>query len=147
MTATETIPEVLPEVPTTVPEVFRPDSAVELLYKVADMIEKYPGLHGQHTWGRVQECGTVHCIAGHAAALSGCSPCDEAGGREIWTWVIPLGEGGTTPIYDYSREALGLSMYEANKLFHPEREPKKPLTVPQALREIAAGALVKSVSL
>ena len=123
----------------------------ELFYKIADVIENDYGVYNQSLWGdhvytscannpedieattvRVMEqsCGTSHCIAGHAAVLSGYTPVvnkcliPETGMREAgmvveinWEELIsPKGVSGHHPS-DVGRDVLGLTIEEADLLF------------------------------
>ena len=125
----------------------------ELFYKIADVIEKDDSLYDQAVWGglvyqscaddplsiesaktQVKEraCGTAHCIAGHAAVLSGWTPyirvgynaMTEADARVVevnWEEMLPPNPTDDTYAYrhpsEVGRDVLGLSIRESELLF------------------------------
>ena len=108
----------------------------ELFRKIADVIEHNPDGYNQRKWGfgvhdndakacrhipadQVHTCGTSHCIAGWAVALT---PVDQR----------PAGE-----VSFAARELLGLGESESHFLFAPNWSPKEGVTVPGELRRIA----------
>ena len=119
----------------------------ELLHKVADLIDEHPERYNQHVWagvpqgenlilefgsgrGRdmIPDCGTVACIAGHAALLDG------------WGWDdgrwVKLDARWVTPEIP-ARRALGLTKSEALILFGSDWKPHPELSVADALRALA----------
>lgn len=102
-----------------------------LMNRIADMIEKYPENYDQGTWSNDEKicpitakgkpkCGTAHCIAGWAVALSVKKPVID---DEAW---------------NKGRKFLGLNGAEADHLFNSGWEPNGDLTVPEQLRAYAA---------
>ena len=128
------------------------DSTVEqrnsdLFFEIADVLDFYPHLYNQQTWGGfdshgetvhlpsgeehdlilvgVEGCSTTACLAGWAAALSGWHP-------TVWTdsdttlldWEVvapvPLISSDhylTEVVYDIARALLGITDSEAKELF------------------------------
>ena len=128
------------------------DSTVEqrnsdLFFEIADVLDFYPHLYNQQTWGGfdshgetvqlpsgeehdlilvgVEGCSTTACLAGWAAALSGWHP-------TVWTdgdttlldWevvapvpLIPSDHYLTEGVYDIARALLGITDSEAKELF------------------------------
>ena len=128
------------------------DSTVEqrnsdLFFEIADVLDFYPHLYNQQTWGGfdshgetvqlpsgeehdlilvgVEGCSTTACLAGWAAALSGWHP-------TVWTdsdttlldWqvvapvpLIPSDHYSTEMVYDIARALLGITDSEAKELF------------------------------
>ena len=128
------------------------DSTVEqrnsdLFFEIADVLDFYPHLYNQQTWGGfdshgetvqlpsgeehdlilvgVEGCSTTACLAGWAAALSGWHP-------TVWTdgdttlldWevvapvpLIPSDHYLTEMVYDIARALLGITDSEAKELF------------------------------
>ena len=128
------------------------DSTVEqrnsdLFFEIADVLDFYPHLYNQQTWGGfdshgetvhlpsgeehdlilvgVEGCSTTACLAGWAAALSGWHP-------TVWTdsdttlldWevvapvsLIPSDHYSTELVYDLARALLGITDSEAKELF------------------------------
>ena len=128
------------------------DSTVEqrnsdLFFEIADVLDFYPHLYNQQTWGGfdshgetvqlpsgeehdlilvgVEGCSTIACLAGWAAALSGWHP-------TVWTdgdttlldWqvvapvpLIPSDHYSTEMVYDIARALLGITDSEAKELF------------------------------
>jgi hypothetical protein len=128
------------------------DSTVEqrnsdLFFEIADVLDFYPHLYNQQTWGGfdsrgetvqlpsgeehdlilvgVEGCSTTACLAGWAAALSGWHPtvwtdCDTA----LLDWevvapvpLIPSDHYLTEVVYDIARALLGITDSEAKELF------------------------------
>ena len=128
------------------------DSTVEqrnsdLFFEIADVLDFYPHLYNQQTWGGfdshgetvqlpsgeehdlilvgVEGCSTTACLAGWAAALSGWHP-------TVWTdgdttlldWevvapvpLIPSDHYSTEMVYDIAWALLGITDSEAKELF------------------------------
>lgn len=91
----------------------------DLLRKVREKITESPGEHYQAVWGRKNECGTTHCIAGWAAVLNGASVDWENDG-DGW-WEADTVNDGAESIERYAKEALGLTWEEAN-IFYASRD-------------------------
>ena len=128
------------------------DSTVEqrnsdLFFEIADVLDFYPHLYNQQTWGGfdshgetvqlpsgeehdlilvgVEGCSTTACLAGWAAALSGWHPtvwtdCDTA----LLDWevvapvpLIPSDHYSTEMVYDIAWALLGITDSEAKELF------------------------------
>ena len=119
----------------------------DLFFEIADVLDFYPHLYNQQTWGGfdshgepvqlpsgeehdlkligVKGCSTTTCLAGWAAALSGWHP-------TVWTngdtttlhWdvvappsLIPSDHYSTEMAYDIARALLGITDSEAKELF------------------------------
>lgn len=83
---------------------------VDLMLAVRDQITMHPETHKQHSWGDKHPCGTTHCIAGWAAALSGADL--------TWTSSGALAAvGDSHHVQVYAENVLGLDVHEASDLF------------------------------
>jgi hypothetical protein len=119
----------------------------DLFFEIADVLDFYPDLYDQQTWGGFDShgepvqlpsgeeqdvilvgakgCATTACLAGWAAALSGWHP-------TVWTdgdttlldWevvapmsLIPSDHHSTEMVYDIARALLGITDSEAKELF------------------------------
>lgn len=108
----------------------------ELFRKIADVIEREPNLYDQTEFGfgsnnddakachhippeQVNACGTSHCIAGWAVALT------------------PPAKRPDADVFYAAKELLGLSINDAADLFWSAWKPPSEMTVPQYLREVA----------
>lgn len=159
----------------------------DLFYKIADRIERQPDDYDQAKWGEdnslvvatrldpsdpaihelvadtINECGTSHCIAGHAADLEGWVPSmyvNSVGIHGSWDRVVapghdPIDRDGTS-IFGVARDLLGLTDDEASILFseywmaegwEPEMSDDQyiPL-VAKALRSFGDGASIHEVT-
>ena len=132
----------------------------ELFYKIAEVIEKDDSVYDQAVWGGVvyqscaddplsiesaktqvkeRACGTAHCIAGHAAVLSGWTPYIRVGYNPTTeplarvvevNWEEMLPPEPTEDEYAYrhpseiARTALGLSIRESEILFSEYWRPE-----------------------
>lgn len=104
----------------------------ELLRKIADKIEAEPRCYDQHSFSDWENnCG---CVAHHAVILSG---------RKV---PFPNNTAHLCIELQGAGHILGLNNDAADIIFHPEWLPRADLTVPHALRLIADGASVESVS-
>ena len=128
------------------------DSTVEqrnsdLFFEIADVLDFYPHLYNQQTWGGfdshgetvqlpsgeehdlilvgVEGCSTTACLAGWAAALSGWHPtvCTDSD-TTLLDWqvvapvpLIPSDHYSTEMVYDVARALLGITDSEAEELF------------------------------
>jgi len=128
------------------------DSTVEqrnsdLFFEIADVLDFYPHLYNQQTWGGfdshgktvhlpsgeehdlilvgVEGCSTTACLAGWAAALSGWHPtvCTDSD-TTLLDWqvvapvpLIPSDHYSTEMVYDIARALLGITDSEAEELF------------------------------
>lgn len=90
----------------------------ELFDKIADQIEQHPETYDQNHY----RCGTAHCVAGHAVAISG---------LEMSQWDTEAA----------ARELLGLTDDEGDTLFNMYWRPPAGMTVPEALRAIGRGEI------
>ena len=122
----------------------------ELFEAIADAIELAPERYDQSDWALpgpddfeglpttelLHRCGTKHCIAGWAVSLS----TTEDTRNKTKDDVDRRGWGAV------ARERLGLSFDEADELFGQHWLPRAGMTVPEALRALAAGADVRVVS-
>lgn len=114
---------------------------VDLMVKIREQITKHPETHDQEHWGRENVlCGTAHCIAGWAGALM----------DAVMTWT-PYAAGWRELRYlggqdpdDFAREALGLTDFEAGKLFYCGDNAKALVLLDEM---IAAGLMGLRVSL
>ena len=128
------------------------DSTVEqrnsdLFFEIADVLDFYPHLYNQQTWGGfdshgetvqlpsgeehdlmligVKGCSTTACLAGWAAALSGWHPTVWTNGDTTFLdWqvvapvsLIPSDHYSTELVYDLARALLGITDSEAKELF------------------------------
>lgn len=116
------------------------DRNTDLFFQIADVLDFKPESYDQTTWGQfdlthevcgvslndpvwfdVEECGTVMCIAGHAAHLAGWHPTmDEH--RTMVTWNrlsrTPMQSGGATvSVESVATTELGINPLEAQVLF------------------------------
>ena len=147
---TEVLEEVLEPKPPE-PEA-KPTSTVEernsdLFFEIADVLDFYPHLYDQQTWGGfdspgdpvhlpsgeeqdlmlvgVKGCSTTACLAGWAAALSGWHPTGWTDGdTTLLDWevvapmsLIPSDHYSTELVYDLARALLGITDSEAEELF------------------------------
>lgn len=141
----------------------------DLFYRIAEVLDSWPRSYDQAVWAEghrsevvdiafddgtvaeAVECGTAHCVAGWAAALTGWHPTlDE---NELW-WIRVAREAGVaevdgSPIDQVAAEALGLEAGEAAALFsamafHLAYDGRLPayLVAPR-LRAIGDGADVR----
>ena len=89
---------------------------LDLMRAVREQITKHPETHDQASWGERTECGTTHCIAGWACALSGDAfewATDDADGTFALTVTTPR-----THIDVRAAELLGLDSMEAGDVFY-----------------------------
>jgi|GEM_PF-1433445 len=128
------------------------DSTVEqrnsdLFFEIADVLDFYPHLYNQQTWGGfdshgetvqlpsgeehdlilvgVEGCSTTACLAGWAAALSGWHPTVWTdGATTLLDWevvapvpLIPSDHYSTEMVYDIAWALLGITDSEAKELF------------------------------
>lgn len=122
----------------------------QLLRAVGDRIAAYPHLYDQSEWGRTNDCGTVGCVAGHAAELAGYR-LDVDG---LFGAAVRSDDVGRESTRDVARDALGLTDEEAARLFaggwRPAgwdgHEDKVAGLVRDALYRLADGAAVADVS-
>lgn len=84
---------------------------LDLARAIAKQIDEHPELHSQADWSDETSCGTAHCIAGWAGALT---PGVELDGSDF---VHREGQG-YQPVADFAVEALGLSRIETEVLFY-----------------------------
>jgi len=77
---------------------------IELLQQTMQHIKDHPDQHVQDIWAGHYECGTVACFAGWAALLSGWSVKQIEHSGMFWA----------------SAELLGLTLWEADTLFHED---------------------------
>ena len=109
-----------------------------LMRAVADAIEAHPEQYEQEMWSTVTACGTAYCVGGWACILAyGASALSDPRGSEY---------AHGRYIEDEASDLLGLPAEETELLFHSQWEPAEWLTVPQALRAIAEGKSVESVT-
>ena len=119
----------------------------DLFFEIADVLDFYPHLYDQQTWGGfdshgetvqlpsgeeydlilvgVEGCSTTACLAGWAAALSGWHPTVWTNGdTTLLDWevvapvsLIPSDHYSTELVYDLARALLGITDSEAEELF------------------------------
>ena len=119
----------------------------DLFFEIADVLDFYPHLYDQQTWGGfdshgepvqlpsgeerdvmlvgVKGCSTTACLAGWAAALSGWHPTVWGDGAATFLdWhvvapvpLIPSGHYLTELAHDVARALLGITDSEAEELF------------------------------
>lgn len=87
---------------------------VPLLRKILDHITAHPEEHDQEVWAERTACGTVMCLAGHAAVMTGHTIAYER--RANGDWMVRYCTNGEQ-IEDVARDALGLTYLQAAKLF------------------------------
>jgi len=114
---------------------------VDLMLAVRDQVTMHPETHDQFMWARKTECGTTYCIAGWAAVLSGqqllWERADKGAYEEaFWIQATPSAEPAARRfISGFARDALGLTPYEAAKLFASDLSEDEALAVLDALIE------------
>src|SRR5688572_2759026 len=119
----------------------------ELFYRIADQVERHPETYDQSVYGEVTPCGTSHCIAGHAAAMSGCRPTVFLDGSLLPNGCVVTDAAGKKRDVDLvAAELLGIEHGEASWLFSPAWEPPPEMTVPEALRRLGDGAPINEVT-
>lgn len=87
---------------------------------VLKQITEHPETHKQDSWGfRTDDCGTTHCIAGWALALTPGVSFVWIPWRGGWDADAALLPGGSAPYEpeDAGRDALGLDAATAEHLF------------------------------
>ncbi len=138
----------------------------ELFHSIADAIRTEPAHYNQHTFGKRatehsrHSCGTAHCIAGFAAALSGYiggEYTDILGFNRGWQ-VVSLPDEGFLSIEPLATELLGLTPGETETLFNPYWRPTGCPTdasmgsdvlaeaAAQAMDDLAEGAKMETVT-
>jgi hypothetical protein len=135
----------------------------KLFYDVAKRIEEHPDHYDQYTYVTVDKqgaplhlthqmhnlggealdflaghvyvpaCNTVACIAGTVAVMEGW----HFNWRES-QWEKEGQTGQKHPVA-IATDALGLTVHEADVLFHEDWEPDEEMTVPEALRFLGDG--------
>ena len=110
----------------------------ELFDRIAAQIEAHPELYDQGTFGERTECGTAHCIAGHAVVLSGGH---RPRGRQLWNHVR-IKRGPVMDIEECAAKLLGLGFFESLRLFRGSWIPPEGESVPDALRRIGRGGAI-----
>lgn len=88
---------------------------LDLMRAVREQITKHPETHDQKGWGIRTKCGTTHCIAGWACALSGDAFSWQADDVGVEATAFVPRSGGF--IEDRGQDLLGLDAFEANSLF------------------------------
>lgn len=85
---------------------------VDLMLEIREQITSHPETHDQNVWGYQDSCGTTHCIAGWASALTGAH----------LDWRKEF--GATQLVHaddedpdDYARRVMGLDGPTAQRLF------------------------------
>jgi len=127
---------------------------VEMLRATADAIQTHPSRYEQGTWQRVEECGTVGCVAGHAAWQAGWTQ-----SSDLDSFMVRRdgNKGRSRDVSVVAREVLGLTQTEAQALFAGGWQPRgydidkhgrRALAnrVAKALRGLADGASIAEVS-
>lgn len=95
---------------------------LDLLRAVREQITTHPETHDQRSWAKRAKCGTTHCIAGWACALSGDAfewEPDAFDQREYASFI----SGRVVDIEDRARGLLGLTRDEAPDLFFELSNP------------------------
>jgi hypothetical protein len=137
----------------------------KLLYQIADLIETYPEMHDQETWGwsdsdkfdkvifdgEQYKCGTAHCIAGWALVLDNdWKPAkirNHFGNKRIdWGTAVNKAEGTAMSTPNWAQGKLGMNDSEAAILFSEDWNPSNHLTVGDALRMFADGAGIRDIT-
>lgn len=95
----------------------------QLFADVLVQIEKHPETWRQGVWARKNECGTSHCFAGHAVALSGLTFDWEPlrlgySGDTHRALFIRDDDGDYRSVALVAAELLGISEDDAEILFH-----------------------------
>lgn len=92
---------------------------VDLMLAIREQITTHPETHDQDSWGnKTAGCGTTHCIAGWAGALSR-AQLDWSGADESWMKLDSI-DGQDPEIF--GEKALGLTRAEAGALFYAGEE-------------------------
>lgn len=94
---------------------------VDLLTKTLAHIEAHPETWYQEDWRVRTDCGTACCFAGWAATLDGCVwyvRDDDLAEDDLdgWAELITIG-GATVGVGEHAAKILGLSRYDADRLF------------------------------
>lgn len=96
---------------------------VPLLRKVMDHITAHPEEYDQREYAVRTDCGTTHCVAGWALALSGrefifraLRVCDHRTAADFG-WQAELGVVSGDYTHGAAAEALGLKWADAERLF------------------------------
>lgn len=108
----------------------------ELFKKVADQVERDPSCYHQ--------CSTVECIGGWALALSGYDP--DSPRCYLFEHTRRVIDERGDLIEATAQELLGLTDEEADILFDGRWSPANGVTVPSALRRLAGGETIESVT-
>jgi hypothetical protein len=133
----------------------------DVLLQVADRIEQDPDSYNQNTWGRRTACGTAFCIAGHVAAAT-LPPENLVWQRDPWqanSWFLDEVrdlQGRKRMVKYYARDVLDMDTeiidvdgdieVYVGDLFDGDWEPVDGMTAPEALRAVADGASLASVT-
>lgn len=89
---------------------------VPLLRKVLEHITAHPEEHQQGWWGEKTSCGTAYCVAGHVAVMTGHEIQWELDCDDVSAYRASRTQDGRQ-IMDVAREALGLTLVQAQDLF------------------------------
>ena len=133
------------------------EEAKKLMHAIADVIELDPTRYDQSDWVKVDGanvpdveeklkvvvehgCGSAFCIAGWAAVLEYDRLDDQQKRVQL---LVDIEESGFAAV---AEDLLDLSFYEGDDLFASRWKPKPGMTVPEALRRIAEGGSVESVT-
>lgn len=109
----------------------------QAILEVAAHIETYPERYNQTEWGQDTDCGSAFCVAGTRAVLDGidyetnCVVRSDRRRAYAWLEVVSVGL--------HAQDRFGLSDMEAKILFSQHWLPREGMTVPEALRRLAAG--------
>jgi hypothetical protein len=86
------------------------------IQNIIDYIEAHPEEWDQTEWIAPTDCGTAYCVAGHAIARS-----------DRFTFIRRRSDGASyvrdnqtganLPIFDVAQRLLGLTWYQADRLF------------------------------
>lgn len=87
----------------------------DLMLQIREQITSNPELHDQTSWGEQKDCGTTHCIAGWACAMTG-AQLDWYTDHHGYTWLRTVNDSEDPEVY--AGRALGLDEDTAHTLFY-----------------------------
>lgn len=88
---------------------------VDLMLEIREQITSHPGTHNQDSWGEQSSCGTTHCIAGWACAMTG-AHLNWYTDHHGYTWLRTVNDSEDPEVY--AGRTLGLDEDAAKRLFY-----------------------------